>query len=402
MKRFFVNATAAYADAGSGTGTALTPDMLSPGSIGIYGFNNNKIKLSTTGADLAGATEVIIAMGTANGGPVVSQPLPKSAVTGSAATAGTTTAQKTYIGFNGTTGSLNLPTIVDGDWGEVKIVRTTHGVNQRIDKDSFEVSNLTAGTGPYDVINGIALAILARSKDLTFLNHSLVVTNATLASGSVFSNTATAAVTNGSVSVTTSAAHGVTVGNYVSFTTNNGTAVYKVVAVPTTTTLTLDKPYAGSTNSAIANAATYKTATAPTNGGLAVVSESPLISFKVAVSGVLEDAVIDYSVPSVIGSGDGLYAVLPEEKAGQAYTGYHDKLDTRVKTPGLFTVTSKKYNVFRLAASPSYASKDEMSGKFNTKYEVGVAFDYNGGSDIDAQTKFETVVNAFFGTSLSA
>ena len=75
MKRFFVTKEVAYANGGGGANTATTPDLLIDGSVGVYLIDDtNKLVLSTDGSE-TGVSEYVIAMGTAQGGPIVSPPI---------------------------------------------------------------------------------------------------------------------------------------------------------------------------------------------------------------------------------------------------------------------------------------------------------------------------------------
>jgi hypothetical protein len=82
-----------------------------------------------------------------------------------------------------------------------------------------------------------------------------------------------------------------------------------------------------------------------------------------------------------------------------AFTGYYDQLDRRRPAPDFNGAPAGNYDIYYLETQPEFASKDEMNGKFSTKYQVQVAF-VAGGSE-DNQSVFQTVINTIHGTSLA-
>ena len=326
MKKLIVGKDVNYAATGGGAANgATTPDLLDAGSVGIYAIDpaTSKSVLVTTANDstllAAGLDEYVIAVGTQEGGPVVSQPI-SIAATGTgfpkSAAAAADTPHAVAVGYNGTSGSLNLPTLVDRDYAGVTLSNVTNGLNQKVDKDSFEASNLRATDGDYEVAFGIVESWNARSADVKFTTSANLLSNAT---GAAFANVATATVTSGSSTVTTSAAHGVGVGDYVVL----GGGTYQAVTGTTGSTLVLDRPYVG-VSETIANGSTVDAgATAPTEAGVSFTSTEPGLVFAVAVQGVAEDADITVLTSGAIGHGSEAF-MKENVRVHGAYMGYYD------------------------------------------------------------------------------
>ncbi|NJL80268.1 MAG: hypothetical protein HC917_18185 [Richelia sp. SM2_1_7] len=122
-----------------------------------------------------------------------------------------------------------------------------------------------------------------------------------LGAGTAIANSATIAAVKGATSLTTSAAHGVGVSDYIRL---DG-SLYQAVTGTTGTTLVLDRPYEGAT-ATIANASALDLgATAPTNFGISITTENFGEVFAVATSGVLENASHNLITRYGLGNGSG-------------------------------------------------------------------------------------------------
>lgn len=387
MRRFFVTKEVPYADFG-GANLAVTPDLLSDGSVGVYVIDDtNKLVLSTAGTE-TGVTEYVIAMGTAVGGPIVSPPI-KIADTAAGfpkgIAPGVSTVQSSFVGYNGTSGDLNTPTIADGDWAEVKLVRTTYGINQQLDKDSFEVSNLTAGASDYDVAVGIVDSVAERDPNLTFIESRAKVNSST--AGTAYSQNVT--FTEGSTAVViASTGHVTTVGDYLRYDGDT----YLVTAVADVNNITIDRPYTGATETATA-ANVLDLGTDPGSIGIEFIAESPEVTFSVAVSGVLEDATVSTPTPSFVAGGSYL-AVKKEEDLARAFLGYHDQIDRRRPAPQTNAALGATYDIYRVKALNKRAAAHEMDATFETEVRAAVCFQ-DGGSN--GQATFEAVLEALYG-----
>ena len=397
MKKLIVGKDLNYASNSGGTAsTATTPDALQAGSVGIYGIDpaTSKSVLINAANDDDAFTEYIVAVGTTVGGPVVSQPMVIATTStsfpkGSAFAADVT--HKVAVGYNGTAGSMNFPTFADKDSAEVKLIRDTHGINQRVDKDSFEASNIKATDSDYEVVLAILASVTARDENVRFVNNNVLVLNN--GTGAVFGNTSTCAVINGSTAATLTATHGVTTGTWISL----YGSLYQATLIATND-MTLDRPYTGITET-IANVDTLDLGdTIPTELGLQFEAESAGLTFSSASGETLEDATHTTTAAGLVGHGSALHMVEQVRLHG-AFMGYYDQIDRRRPAPDFNVAAGEDYDIYYLETQPVFASKDEMNASFTTKYQVQVAFVAGGSNDI--QSVFQVVINTIHGTSLS-
>lgn len=230
--------------------------------------------------------------------------------------------QQVAIGFNGTDGSLNFPTLAPVQEFVVSARNTTPG-NQPfpVMEGRAVVRNLPATE--YEIVSQIVADLMnsndyEQNADNGFVTADIISDGAQSAIG-----VATLAVSNGSSSATYSAAHGLSVGDFVKI---KG-VVYEVVAVPTTTTVTLDRPYSGTSETALATGtdnATHGSA-AYTDGttelGILLTATSYDTTFVVSVGEDLAAADTTTITPWVQGSGEP-WQVSQLEREGQVFDGF--------------------------------------------------------------------------------
>ena len=330
MKRYFVTKAENYGaiTAGGAKELATTPDTLAPGSIGVFAIvaSTNKLTFVTEAAAdsaLYVDGEVVIALGTTTGGPVVSQPLGASSILSgfpSATAPVASTSQVSTVGYNGTAGSLATPTIVDGDWAEIKLIRADNGITQSQDKQTYEVSNMAAGATDYTIAQGFVARAKSLGADNRMTNAYVKITD-DLGAGTAFTSGDLAAV-NGATTLTHGAAHGVGVADYVRLDGD----YYQAITGTVSATLVLDRAYEGPTQTILNAACLDLSSSAAGDVGVEFTAKDPTIVFKVAVSGVLEDATITQVTGGLVGAGDGQYDVIPKENLGRAYLGFNDQI----------------------------------------------------------------------------
>lgn len=405
MKKLILGTDVNYAStAGGAEYTALTPNQLGPGSVGIFAIDpatSKNVQVNVTNDSTlltAGLDEVVIAVGTTAGGPVVSQPISITStdlgvlVPGKAPVADVLHLQA--VGYNGTSGSMNFPTFADKDAAEIKLIRNTHGINQRVDKDSFEVSNIKATDTDYEVCVAFLAAVAARDENTRFVtNRVKILSNGT---GAVFATSATVTAVNGATSLTTSAAHGVGVGDWVGLgdPASGLLDLYQAITGTASTTLVLDRPYNGP-SATIANADTLDMgATVPTELGLEFQGQEAGLTFDSSSGETAEDATHTTNAAGLIGAGSALW-IAEEVRLHGAYMGYFDQIDCRRPAPDFNVTAGAAYDVYQFNTSPSYASKDEMNATFTTKYVVKVGF-VDGGSNSN-QATFEAIMEVLYG-----
>jgi hypothetical protein len=202
--------------------TALTPDLLAEGAVGVYGIheagstNLNKLVLITDGGGEAAGTiqaasfsgrQVVIAVGKTSG-VEVSQPI--DVALGLKVAKGAKYVApvrgEIRVGYNGTTGSLNLPTVVKGQDFTVNVINKNYhvsGFNQPFQKVQLSIQAASAGEGAYSLLKRWVAAVNLRTDEI-FIDKSAIriLHNGT---GAVFANIATVAAVNGATSLTTSA-----------------------------------------------------------------------------------------------------------------------------------------------------------------------------------------------------
>lgn len=162
--------------------------------------------------------------------------------------------QISAIGYNGTTGSLNFPTLAVGQEFVVS-ARDTTPANQPFPVMEGRAVVETLPVTEYALVLKIVKDLL-NSNDYERNADNGFVTAEILSNGSQAANgVLTLAVTQDSPRATYSAAHGLSIGDYVGILG----VLYQVAAVPTTTTIDLDRPYVGDTAAAIATGTTTAT-----------------------------------------------------------------------------------------------------------------------------------------------
>ena len=389
MKRILVTKDVAYANnkAGDGANSALNPIDLGSGAIGIYGIpasgaNADKFSLITDGVNGSGQVadtsfdgdKIVVALGTPNGAkeatPIDLGPLQDIEVKAAAYTA--PTAGKTTIGYSGVGTGLNLPTAEAGDEVVVSIKE------QDEDNPIVFAQTYTAvyggGESDYSVISKLVGSMLDDEKVNTKLVHN--------GSGTPITNAATASVTHGSKTVTTSAAHGVGVGDFVSL----GGDLYQAVTGTSGSTIVLDRPYGGASGT-IANAdAIDLGASAPSELGIECTDKEVNKHIIVSGGGNLEYA--DHKVvASTQGSGTPeLVKELEDKWAG--WLGTSSKLDASIPQPPALVDSTKSYALYYLI----YKNADHPDGNnrvTNVKNSLVVVFEGNSNG---AQAEFEDIM----------
>lgn len=216
-----------------------------------------------------------------------------------------------------------------------------------------------------------------------------IVTNLT---GAVFANSATVTLTHGSVAVTTSAVHGVGVGDYVSFNSN----VYQAIAIPTTSTMTLDRAYRGVTE-VMANASTRDLgATAPTESGLKITDRYVNDVMAISVSGIFVSSTVTQSVNAERSTGRG-EDVLKIETDYRPHRGQLDNIDRRKPLPNIYAVETTNYDLYVMYKGADLSNSDFMGAGKVGETELTLGFvetvaDTAGKN----QSDFEDIMTIFY------
>lgn len=223
------------------------------GTIGIYDDSNNVI----SGAITSGQTfSVVLKM--SDGSIRKTTPLKWSNVTASKKLYTAPVKAQSYLGWNKTTGAMNLLAVpAAGKFYEIAVIETTEG-NQPFPTWNYEYVALP-GDAEIDVIEGL-VALINNTSNLIYKQNAPIVTAKVkaVATYSNYTTTGTYTVTNGSTLVAlTATGTDPAVGDYISFEpaatpSNTVGDVYKVTAVVAGTSFTLNRPYSGATQTFIA------------------------------------------------------------------------------------------------------------------------------------------------------
>lgn len=373
------------------TETALSPETLANGAIGIYGIddtaandNAGRLTLITVNTTAAGkiadsaykGKSLYLAVGTADG-CFISNPVQVdniSSVRGKAYVA--PVKQVSYIGYDSTTssGSLSLDQFLDKDEGSIGIV-VTNLTTQQFPNQTFSTGRIYANSTPIEILNGVA----ARAK----ANQNSVITVGIVSNGAQTDLDNTASVTNDSV-VVNSTAHGLSVGDII----NVSGETYSVALVPTVNQFHLDRPYHGATDAALAVTEIGELADV-TEYGFKLTAKNIGDYFETSANGIFERATHSTPTPTQLGSGSGPQ-IVAMEKNRSAYLGYHDRLDTRVKAPVIQTDVSLNYDLYFIVANNEVKNRAMMGYKNNVELNIALAFP-TGGSNSN-QSSFEGII----------
>ncbi len=415
--------------------TALLPENLRNGSIGVYGLqgvdattagNSNKWILITDAAGGAGWTDkagftgklIKICVGVDNNqsgfveSPVIDITKIKF-ITGAASAA--YTKQKTYIGYNPNTatGSLNLSGLpIPTDTLGLRMNRKLQGAYEQ---DTYEVSvKAVTDEDWYTSLSRLVAAINADAGINTKLVAGIVSDAAAAADP-----TQDLTVTLGSASASIASADSAyTVGGYFSISGN----MYKILAKPTTTTLTLDRPVTEATQTIAAASVDLRTVVdyptaSYTQYGIVINALVNLDVWMFAVQGFIENASIDYYQGSTVGSGLASAIAAMERQAlpyrGNMHTAmieFKDNVGNNLhQLPEYLLNMAGFYDLYIIHFVNEIEEPDFEIVNSKQMQRVGVAFEVpalgtgNGDTATHNQSDFEDImVTLFSGTPLIA
>ena len=217
------------------------------------------------------------------------------------------------IGYNGTDGDLAID-LVGGVQEFVFSARDTTPGNQPFPVEEARYVARSNNTTDYVIAKELVADF---NNDFDFEENSDVgFAFAELRSdGATGAVVPTASVIRGTANVTASAAHGLSVGNFINIDSN----LYRVQTVPTTTTLVLDRQWPG----ASATGLTIQTVTVTNNTtqfGIRITALNNDINFVTGVAEELSEARIENTTAWKLGSGAD-YQVAQLEENAQVYNG---------------------------------------------------------------------------------
>lgn len=400
------------------TETAKNPVNLKEGAVGIYGvhqFTISSVKYdrlalitetATTTASVPtdggwvvnvddfNGSEIIVCQGLASG-HTASNPIQLLAIESvKGAEYAAPTAMVAYVGYDGASGLLNLPTIAARDGASIKTIKSLEGNN--LDEMNTYEAVLTSTDTQYTILDKIIAKLDYVNDNGEQANvYGQIVSNGTRTAFTPGSGDAThVRVVNGSTAVTyvKAADAAATIqtaladGTFVKF---QG-ILYKISA-STTSGFTIDRAYVGATESIAVSDTDTGSYASITQHGLKVTARVAGQKVELAVGGVIENATITYSVDPTPGSGT--YAqVLELDKKSHSERGNWDNLTVFMPQIANQAVVDEVYDLYVITYSNRFNAKNEVEDKFNNNGAVLVAFpdgDYNDSGE--GQGIFETI-----------
>ena len=379
--------------------TALAPVDLKVGAVGIYGIsetssnNAGKMALITEGgSDATGLVpdasfdgdRVFVNVGTTIGCQSSGALEPSGRVT---------YASKAYTAPVQQVITIALDpndTIAKNESSSIRIVDTQNLDTAGVDGEWIDSSIATLASE-----SDYSLAARHAEEFRTHPFQWVLAEVISVTAGAVFTTSATVAAVNGATSLTTSAAHGVGVGDYVRL----GVDTYLAVTGTASTTLVLDKPFRGAT-ATIANANTKDLGTTP--GAISVKLTSLIVgkNYQVMVADVIENSTIVYTTAGTYGHGTS--ALVKEmEEAVLGYKGATSAAtDAVMKQDKIHTVDGATYDVyiFKIVSVDNLSTGGNAKHAHNLYTELVVAFPSAGSSA--GQSDFEKILaEVLFGTA---
>lgn len=397
--------------------SALNPADLKEGAIGIYGIDpssaNNAGKmaiLTDGGTDATGKVpaasftgkEIIIAIGTAKGCQL-SNPIDAGGIKSIASKAYTAPVKGVFgVGYNATegAGSLNYPsTVKRSDEFAVQVTDRNSfitGNRQPFSKERYAVQ-LAADDGEYVACKKLVNYIIDRinkNEAAVSIAAPKIASNAT---GAVFANAGDATVTNGSKDVTVSGVgHGVTAGDYIVLAGD----LYIAAAVPTVTTITLDRVYSQASGT-VANADTLDVTTAATEHGLEFTDANVGSNIELTVSGIIPDATLKRVVTPKTGSGSADH-VKRLEKDALPYKGSHDQIHSYMPLDSLKYDPDLTYDLYFFTVKNDIHAGGDQGSVFNVVNKLNVAFPSTVADTAGKnQSDFEDIITNFYSDLVS-
>jgi hypothetical protein len=223
------------------------------------------------------------------------------------------TKQVVSVGYNGTAGTSGIAAPSAGSSKTyVLSVRDTSPSTQPFPVQEGRVKVTNSSASIYDIAAQLItdlqnLKDYYNSADINFVEAKLLLvgTDTQIA-------TVTGTFTKGSVNVTYSGSHTLAVGEIVSIGNAGTSQVYKVVAVPSATTVVLDRPFVGDTVTTGAGG-TYKV-TVPTEVGIVISAIVEDTTFVVTLQENLSSATVTNTTAWRQGSGAPWQVALLEEQ----------------------------------------------------------------------------------------
>jgi len=423
MKEFLIAKATVYAGSKATptvANSATTPDLLANGAVGIYYTDlstgtGKPILLTAAATGNITQNRIIFAQGTASGVYVCKSVKAIDAISAYYAEYAATTKQVSFLGFNGTSGSLNLnlATLVDYTDAGVEQISRLGRPNPEDDYTSSNATLMAVDTA-YTAAGKVSTAVNNDKKTISYViaNVQVGAVTATAASGVTF--------LNGSAAVSGVTA-GLTTGNYLTITidpqtglivpiatANSISVLYKMTVVGSA--VTLDRPFEGASQTVTAaafNAATTSSGTAPTSVGIAFTGYvSAYQQFTVLGEGAFINAT--RTAPSDGAPAVGMFpgAGTVDQVQGLENTffqnaGFWDTADKYIRGPVSQVDTTKIYDVYFLKFANVFNSYAPQEARLTEEYEIRLAV-VGGSGNPAGNATIDAVIRSLFSTTTTA
>jgi hypothetical protein len=325
-----------------------------------------------------------------------------------------TKAKKTYqapvrqvsaIGWNRTSGALNNAAIAAGQVWALKIMETTEGYDP-FPKWNFEYYTKASDTSILDPLIKLAKQInddaAPENKNNQRLVEARVVSNATYGAFVMTGTTPTITFTNGSKVATlggTTPTIDAAVNDFLSIDASATPSdsvgdIYKVTAISAGVSITLDRPYIGTTiamTEAQGEGTRLLKVTAPVAAGIELKAIEDDVHFRLAVSESLVDADISVVTPVTVSSGT--YAkVLEMEAEGKIFAGETHNMVPQPEKWGqqdTFAVSGETYDIYSFNFLKSTQGIG-VQAEYKSRASVVIAVAKSAGN-------FDTSLDTYFG-----
>lgn len=399
----------------SAADAATSPEMLAEGAIGIYYITKSTgaptlIPAGTpTLAAAIAATELpvskikfIYALGTATSCEITEGISSDSIISVVSKEYAAEVKQSWYVGYNGTSGNIVIPTIATYDEAGIDVTVRRLGTNVEDDYALYNAS-LTVGDGIFEVASKICDAVnVARVNPKVLAEVSVPtytgavgagITGVVLIKGS---NQFTVTGTIGSLAVNDYITFSMTpLTNVVNTTAPTGLTgnTYKITAI-SSLTVTIDRNYSGESQTFATTTGFVRTVTAPTSVGVRVTSLDALSAIDISTYGVIAPATIRTAGNAQsLGSGTSfLMKKLEENMLIEA--GNYQTLDATVPKAASKLVSTVGYDTYQL----TYQKGTGLDARVIAN-DVYFAFEDGTYTGTKAQVIFDTLIKLITGVN---
>lgn len=328
-----------------------------------------------------------------------------------------------YIGFNGTSGSLNAPTIAAGQDYQISLMDTTPPAASPLNTIQANRTVATTAETLYSILGDGQTGIVAQLNNNQTLKsyYTPLQTSPSIYVADVVSNGTYAAVTTtashpfvyGSKNVVTGGANNVVAGDLIRVGANAGTTiVYKVVAVGTSAfsgatanDYTIDRPF----TNVSATYTVFRNTVAPTEYGVKVTTADYFTTFR-ALTGPtsLSAATITYATNWSLGIGTP-EETIEEEAEGTIFHSGSSTVNAQFAAdygqPTIYGKSNRAYATFKIVNTPSERSVAAPVDTYSKRVTLIVKAPYGSATFTVggvAQTSGFTFLGTAYQTGLSS